>query len=210
MASGPPAAAISVSMLRVSAGPHSPVVVTTPRSVKIMVRLAPESSNARMSRRRETPVALKASTMSPRWRMRATMAAAAASLSRLHAIAGERDHRDAAHVERRPAGSSGAVADARRNCRCAPRGRGSSAPSRSPCSRMACPCPGSRSRRRRGRRPCSASESRRRGRGSTECGPNSRTAPCDAPARRPRCRPRATFAMRPLVSSGACCSWTCC
>src|SRR5882757_404143 len=70
--------AISVSMVRVSAGPHFAVVVTIPRSVKIMVRRAPESSNAKMSRRSDTPVALKASTMSPRWRMRAMMAEAAA------------------------------------------------------------------------------------------------------------------------------------
>jgi hypothetical protein len=49
-------------MVRVSAGPHFAVVVTMPRSVKIIVRRAPASSNARMSRRSETPVALKAST----------------------------------------------------------------------------------------------------------------------------------------------------
>ena len=49
------AAAISLSMVRVSAGPHFAVVVTIPKSVKIIVRRAPESSNARMSRRRETP-----------------------------------------------------------------------------------------------------------------------------------------------------------
>jgi hypothetical protein len=67
-------------MVRVSAGPQRAVVVTMPRSVKIIVRRAPESSNARMSRRRETPVALKASTVSPRCRMRAMMAEAAAVL----------------------------------------------------------------------------------------------------------------------------------
>ena len=45
-ASGGPDA-ISVSMVRVRAGPHFAVVVTIPRSVKIMVRRAPESSKAR-------------------------------------------------------------------------------------------------------------------------------------------------------------------
>ena len=72
------AAAISVSIVRARAGPHFSVVVTIPRSVKIMVRRAPESSKARISRRSETPVALKASTTRPRWRMRAMIAQAAA------------------------------------------------------------------------------------------------------------------------------------
>ena len=79
MASGWPLA-ISVSMVRVNAGPHFSVVVTIPKSVNNMVRRAPESSKAMMSRRRETPVALNASTIKPRWRMRAMMAAAAAVL----------------------------------------------------------------------------------------------------------------------------------
>ena len=67
-------------MVRVNAGPDRAVVVTTPKSVKIVVRRAPESSNAKMSRRSDTPVALKASTINPRWRMRAMMAQAAAVL----------------------------------------------------------------------------------------------------------------------------------
>jgi len=57
---------ISVSIVRVSAGPDFAVVVTMPRSVKSMLRLAPESSIARMSRRSDTPVALKACTARPR------------------------------------------------------------------------------------------------------------------------------------------------
>ena len=65
---------------RVIAGPFLAVVVTTPRSVKIMLRLAPASSIARMSRRRKTPVTLNACTFRPRWRMRDTMAHAAAVL----------------------------------------------------------------------------------------------------------------------------------
>ena len=56
------------------------VVVTTPKSVKMRLWRAPASSIARMSRRSETPVALNASTTSPRCRMRATMAQAAAVL----------------------------------------------------------------------------------------------------------------------------------
>src|SRR5437763_32217 len=70
--------ASSLSMVRVSAGPLVRVVVTTPRSVKIAQRRAPASSMARMSRRSETPVALKASTVRPRWRMRVITAQAAA------------------------------------------------------------------------------------------------------------------------------------
>ena len=77
--SGLPAAS-SLSMVRVSAGPLLRVVVTTPRSVKIAQRRAPASSMARMSRRSETPVALKASTVRPRWRMRVMIAQAAAVL----------------------------------------------------------------------------------------------------------------------------------
>ena len=71
---------ISVSSARVIAGPVFAVVVTTPRSVKIMLRRAPASSIARMSRRSDTPVALNACTFKPRWRMRATIAQAAAVL----------------------------------------------------------------------------------------------------------------------------------
>ena len=54
-----------LSSARVRAGPLSGVVVTTPKSVKIEVAKAPESSMARMSRRSETPVALKAATRRP-------------------------------------------------------------------------------------------------------------------------------------------------
>ncbi len=71
---------ISVSIVRVSAGPEAEVVVTMPRSVKIMLRRAPESSIARTSRRRDTPVALNACTARPRCRMRLTIAQAAAVL----------------------------------------------------------------------------------------------------------------------------------
>src|SRR5688572_10288604 len=71
---------ISVSSARVIAGPVFAVVVTTPRSEKIMLLRAPASSIARMSRRKETPVALNACTFRPGWRMRATMAHAAAVL----------------------------------------------------------------------------------------------------------------------------------
>jgi hypothetical protein len=53
-------------MVRVSAGPLTRVVVTTPRSVKMAERRAPASSMARTSRRNDTPVALKASMTSPR------------------------------------------------------------------------------------------------------------------------------------------------
>ena len=67
-------------MVRVSAGPTLRVVETMPKSVKMSVLRAPASSNAMMSRRRETPVALNASTTRPRWRMREMMAAAAAVL----------------------------------------------------------------------------------------------------------------------------------
>ena len=66
-----------MSIVRVSAGPLAPVVETTPRSVKIIERRAPASSMARMSRRSDTPVALKASMTRPRCRMRLTMAQAA-------------------------------------------------------------------------------------------------------------------------------------
>ena len=53
-------------MVRVSAGPTLRVVETMPKSVKMSVLRAPASSNAMMSRRRETPVALNASTTRPR------------------------------------------------------------------------------------------------------------------------------------------------
>ena len=95
------AGAISVSMVRVSAGPHFAVVVTIPRSVKIMVRRAPESSNARMSRRRDTPVALKASTIESAMAHARDDGGGRGGLARLHAGAGERHHRHAAHVRAR-------------------------------------------------------------------------------------------------------------
>ena len=59
-------------------GRDSEVKGTTPKSVKIIVLRAPASSIARMSRLSETPVALKACTARPRWRMRAMIAQAAA------------------------------------------------------------------------------------------------------------------------------------
>ena len=54
-----------VSSVRVTAAALAGVVETTPRSVKSAVRRAPASSIASTSRRSETPVALKASTVKP-------------------------------------------------------------------------------------------------------------------------------------------------
>ena len=59
MTSGPTAASRD-SMLRVSAGAFERWVVTIPKSVKIIVSLAPASSMAWTSRRRLTPVAFAA------------------------------------------------------------------------------------------------------------------------------------------------------
>src|SRR2546430_2140755 len=86
--------ASSLSMVRVSAGPVVRVVVTTPRSVKIAQRRAPASSMARMSRRSETPVALKASTVRPRWRMLAM-----AERTRDHVALAELGHAAAGQLE---------------------------------------------------------------------------------------------------------------
>ena len=69
-----------LSSARVRAGPLSDVVVTMPRSEKIMVSLAPASSIANMSLRSDTPVALQAETLCPRCLSRPTIAHAAAVL----------------------------------------------------------------------------------------------------------------------------------
>ncbi len=62
------------------AGPLAAVVVTMPKSEKIIVSVAPASSIAKMSRRSDTPVALQAATFRPRCRSRPTIAQAAAVL----------------------------------------------------------------------------------------------------------------------------------
>ena len=71
---------------RVRAGPFSAVVVTMPRSEKIIVSDAPASSIVRMSRRSETPVALHAATCKPRCRKLPTIAHAAPGTVKEHII----------------------------------------------------------------------------------------------------------------------------
>ena len=77
------------------------VVVTTPRSVKIMLRRAPASSIARMSRRSETPVALKRVDDEAAVAHRLHEGAGGGGLARVHAGADEGDDRHAVGVERR-------------------------------------------------------------------------------------------------------------
>ena len=66
--------------MRVACAEFAAVVETTPRSVKMAVARAPASSSARMSRRSETPVALRPSMRRPWWANSRTIAHAAAVL----------------------------------------------------------------------------------------------------------------------------------
>ena len=187
-------------MVRVSAGPHFAVVVTIPRSVNSMVRRAPESSKAMMSRRRDTPVALKASTISPRWRMRAMMAEAAAVLPAsmqvpASATTGTPRAFKRRVVVQRLVADLGRYADA-----LAEIGKGQHGAQYLAVEGLALVL-----RRRIADAEHAADVQHLNDvaglRASRECGPSSRTAPCDVRARRPRCRRATTFAMRPLVSS---------
>ncbi len=69
--------------MRVTPGACAGVVATTPRSENSAVLRAPASSIASRSRRSETPVALRASTVRPPWLKWRTSAQAAAVLPEL-------------------------------------------------------------------------------------------------------------------------------
>ena len=85
--------------MRVTAGAFSGVVETTPRSVKIAVVRAPASSMASTSRRRETPVVLRPSTVSPEWLRLAHQRAGRGRLAAVHARADQCHDRHALGVQ---------------------------------------------------------------------------------------------------------------
>ena len=101
MTSGRPAAR-RVTSVRVSAGALAGVVETTPKSVKIAVARAPASSIASTSRRSETPVALRPSTVRPPWLRCRTRVQAAAVLPQFM-------HEPTSATTGTPAASSGAA-----------------------------------------------------------------------------------------------------